>query len=298
MIVYNKYTTGSPQAHYRYYDFERFNNNANFTFIDSPQVLTDIPADFFHNRKIVYLELEEPNRFFVNVNWFNHFEYDKYFSKVFSICPYTTEWYNKIYNSDHTHTFIPIRHQPQNTEKSFDIIYAGHIYEGNIETDVMALKDFNYRVVSNSDHPITTNKSATNEEKLKLISQAKISLTHNLLYPTTDHINFIKTIPRYNENEAFSLLDRGIVPQIKGRTFEAALCKSLILCQRDQFNIIEKYFEPNKEFIYYDKENAKEQIKDILNNYDQYLPVIENAYIKAQNYTTEAFFNKHLKDLK
>ena len=297
MKVYNKHTTGSLQAHYQFYDFDKFHNDANFTFIDSPQIFTDIPKEVF-NDKIVYLELEEPNRFFVNVDWFHHFEYDKYFSKIFSICPYTTAWFKKVHNIDRTHVFIPICHKPQDNTKLYDIMYAGHIYPGDIERDVSVLKDFNYRIVSNTDHALVTNKSASHEEKLQLISQSKISLVHNLLYPTPEQISFIKTTPRWNENEAFSILDNGLVPQIKGRVFEAALGKSLILCQRDPWNVIEKYFEPGKDFIYYDRGREKFQIQEILDNYDDYLPIIENAYNKGLNYTTEAFFNKYLRDLK
>ncbi len=233
-----------------------------------------------------------------NKDWFNHFKFDSKFSKIFSICPYTTSWFKKIYNVDRTHVFIPICHKPQDNIKKYDIIYAGHVYPGNIENDVSVLKDFNYRLVSNTNHPLVTDKSASHEEKLKLISQSKISLIHNLLYPTQEHIDFVKTISNYKYNEAFTLLDSGIVPQIKGRVFESALCKSLILCQKDQWNVIEYFFEPNKEFIYYDKNNAKEQIQEIINNYKDYLPIIENAYIKGLSYTTEAFFNKYLKDLK
>lgn len=296
MQVYNKHTTGSAQAHYRFYDFDKFKNNNDFLFIDSPQVFTDIPKEIF-NQKIVYLELEEPNRFFVNVDWFHHFEYDKFFSKIFSICPFTTKWFKEMHNIERTHVFIPIAHKEQNFNKIYDIMYAGHIYPGDIENDVSIIKDFNYRIVSNTDHLLVTNKSASHEDKLKLISESKISLIHNLLYPTKDHIDFIKTIPFYEKNEAFSLLDKGVVPQIKGRVFESALCKTLMLCQKDPWNVIENYFKPNEDFIYYDKNNAKEQIQDILNNYDNYLPIIENAYKKGLNYTTDSFYEKYLKDL-
>jgi hypothetical protein len=297
MKVYNQKITGSLQAHYRFYDFDRFEHLSNFIFIDSPQVFTDIPKEIFR-QKIVYLELEEPNRFFVNVDWFHHFDFNQFFYKVFSICPYTTKWWNQIYQANHTHTFIPICHQPQNNDKIYDIIYAGHIYPGHIEDDVSVLTNFNYRIVSNTDHHLVTNKSATHTEKLKLISQSKISLIHNLLYPTPEHISFVKTFPNYQDNEAFSLLEKGIVPQIKGRVFESALCKSLILCQKDPWNVIENYFEPNKEFLYYDKNKAKEQIQDIIHHYNDYLPIISNAYIKGLNYTTQSFFDKYLKDIK
>jgi glycosyl transferase family 1 len=296
MRVYNQYTTGVPQVHFRFFDFDRFSHSGDFLFIDSPQIFTDVPKEVF-DQKVVYLELEEPNRFFVDVDWFNHFEFDKRFSKVLSICPYTTKWLNETHSANHTYVFMPICYQPQENEKTYDIIYAGHIYPGEIETDVSVLKDFHYKVVSNTNHPLTTNRSATHEEKLKLISQSKITLVHNLLYPTEEHIRKVRAITNYQDNEAFAMLDRGIVPQIKVRALEAAQCKSLILCQRDPWNVIENYFEPDKEFIYYDKTNAKEQILHILAHYEDYLSVIENAYIKVQNYTTTAFFNQYLKDL-
>lgn len=297
MKVYNNHTTGCPQVHFRFYNFDAFHNNSNFTFIDSPQVFTKIPKEVF-NEKIVYLELEEPNRFFVkDVGWFNHFEFDKYFYKVFSICPFTTKWSNKIHGTNNESVFMPIFFQPYENNKIYDIIYAGHIYPGNIETDVSVLTNFNYRIVSNTESPIITNKSATHEEKFKLISQSKICLVHNLLYPTEEHINAVKAIPQYQENEAFSLLDKGIVPQIKIRALEAALCKSLILCKRDPWNVIENYFEPNEDFIYYDKDNVKDQIQEILANYEKYLPIINNAFNKVQKYTTEAFYKKYLEGL-
>lgn len=297
MKVYNKYPTGALQSHYMFYDFEKYQDQCgDFLFIDSPQVFTEIPKEIFNN-KIVYLELEEPNRHFVNVDWFNHFDYDKYFSKIFSICPYTTKWSNDLYGTNKEHTFIPIKNPKINNDKLYDIVYAGHVFDGDIEKSLFDISKFNYRLVSNTKHKLTTDKSISNDEKLKIISQSKISLIHNLLYPTKEHISFIKTLPNYEKNEAFSLLDRGIVPQIKGRTFEAALCKSLILCQKDPFNVIEKYFEPGKEFIYYEKNKLSETIKEILNNYDDYLSVIDSAYIKALNYTTDAFFFKNLKDL-
>jgi hypothetical protein len=150
-------------------------------------------------------------------------------------------------------------------------------------------------LVSNTNNSLVTHKSVDNKEKLRLITSSKISLVHNLLYPTKEHIDFIKTIPNWEGNEAFSLLDQEIVPQIKGRVFESALCKSLILCKKDQFNVIEHFFEPNKEFIYYEDEK---QIQNILDNYDDYQHIIEAAYNKAQNYTTKAFFNKYLRNLK
>jgi spore maturation protein CgeB len=86
-----------------------------------------------------------------------------------------------------------------------------------------------------------------------------------------------------------------LVPQLKSRVFEAAFSRSLILCKRDPFNVIENFFEPEEEFVYFDEGELKEKLVDILLNYEKYLPIIENAYVKAVNqYTTEEFFNQYL----
>jgi spore maturation protein CgeB len=107
-------------------------------------------------------------------------------------------------------------------------------------------------------------------EKIKLISESKIDVVHSLTGSGT--------------------------PQIKTRPFEAAFCQSLIICKKDKWNIIEKWFEPNKEFLYYENQEELEiLIKDVLENYDKYLPIIENAYHRAiNNYTTEHFVKKYL----
>lgn len=295
MKIYHEHTTGA-QVHFRYYDFDRFENEDDFIFIDAPQIFTEIPNELWNN-KIIYLEQEEPNRFFSDVGWFNDFEFDNRFDRVLSICPYTTDWYHKVDKANHINVFMPIKFQPQQEIKLYDICFAGHIYSGHIENDLLAIKDFNYRIVSNTDHPMTTNKSVSQDQKLQIIAQSKISLVHNLLYPTDEHIKNVKKIDRWQENSAFSRLDEGIVPQIKGRVFEAAMCKSLILCQRDPWNVIERFFEPEKEFIYYEKGRGKEKITKILANYEKYLPVIEAAYQRNLNYTTEKFYHQYLENI-
>ena len=85
-------------------------------------------------------------------------------------------------------------------------------------------------------------------------------------------------------------------PQIKTRPFEAAFCKSLILCKKDQWNIIEEWFEPNTEFLYYEDSNDLYHIiRKALDNYSDYQDIIERAHTKAlNNYTTRHFINKFL----
>ena len=176
--------------------------------------------------------------------------------------------------------------------------------------DMETISQFNYRLVSNSGHDLVTNRGVGYEEKLGLISQSRITLTHNLLYPTVRHVLNVWKYPEWFANKAFSDIPRGAiglvkrllmgpeieVPQLKSRIFEAAFCRSLILCKKDNFNVIEKYFTPGEEFVYYDEGRLVETVNKILANYDAYLPVIDRAYKRAaEQYTTAAFFEKYLK---
>jgi spore maturation protein CgeB len=62
--------------------------------------------------------------------------------------------------------------------------------------------------------------------------------------------------------------------------------------------VIERFFEPNKEFVYFEEGKLQETIDKVLANYDDYQPIIENAYRRAvKEYTTKAFFEKYLKKL-
>ena len=135
----------------------------------------------------------------------------------------------------------------------------------------------------------------TLSDKLKILSQSKISVVHGLWRSLSaeGHMQF----PRASENLAFSHLDEGIGPQVKSRMFEAAFSRCVILCQRDYWNPIELWFEPEKEFMYFDNEkDLDEKINYIINHYDEFDDMRINAYNKAiNNYTTKHFVDRYLK---
>jgi len=239
--------------------------------------------------------------------------YDKEFYKIFTLCPYTSEWLNK---KNQTNKRIPIFF-PFNEEdiplpmvKKYDIIYTGHLVSSKLTEDIRTIAKFNYRFVSNQKHKLVTNHKSSYADKIKLIAESKITLVHNLLYPNLSHIMKIWNYKEWRNNYAFELVPRPtqllrllgdknvVVPQLKSRVFEAAFCKSLILCKHDHFNVIERYFEPEKEFVYYHEYNLESKISDILNNYDDYGQIIERAYKRAiDNYTTERFVDNYLKKI-
>lgn len=259
---------------------------------------------------VVRLEFEEPNKFFISEDFD---AYDADFYRVLTLCPFTAEYFNERQGVERrVPIFFPFNEAfiPSKSEKRYDIIYTGHLHPKPIVRDMKTISRFNYRLVSNSRHELVTDRGVGYEEKLNLISQSRITLTHNLLYPTVRHVLNVWKYPAWEVNKAFSDIPRGVigltkrllsgseieVPQLKSRIFEAAFCHSLILCKRDRFNVIEAYFTPDEEFVYYEEGKLAETVTKILANYDAYLPVIERAYKRAvTQYTTAAFFEKYLK---
>ena len=98
----------------------------------------------------------------------------------------------------------------------------------------------------------------------------------------------------YN-GESFNVFDHfhnGIMPQFKVRTHEIASSKSLMLVKRDPWNLIEDFYIPEEEFIYFDSFDELESIIiHLSNNFDEYTDIIERAYVKSQDYTVEKIFN-------
>lgn len=272
--------------------------------------LSPAELDVVKKMRVVRLEFEEPNKFFIPENFD---AYDGDFHKVLTLCPFTAEYLNERQGVERrVPIFFPFNEAfiPPKSEKRYDIIYTGHLYSKLFIRDMKSISQFNYRLVSNSDHELVTDRGVGYKEKLDLISESKITLAHNILYPIVRHICNVWRYPQWRRNVAFSDFPVGVMgllsrlltgpaieaPQLKSRIFEAAFCRSLILCKKDKFNVIEKYFTPREEFVYYEEGKLVDTLNEILGNYDAYLPVIDKAYNRAvEQYTTAAFFEKFLK---
>jgi hypothetical protein len=270
------------------YGYINLESNKNFDLIN-------------HYKRKVYLNVTMPTEFCgpqeTNV--------DDKFDEVYGICPYTNKWLNKVKGVDkYRTTFYPFNEGdiPKNTEKKYDVIYHGGIHGDRYVKTLDIMRKFNYRFASQthgingltSQHlKYATNTNLTNQEKLNLISECKISICFNTFdIRNSSDINNIKRRVDWNQNEAFKHIDDlMIAPQFKSRCNEAAFSRTLNLVKRDPWNIIEKYYNTD-EFVYFDSfEDLEEKIKNILNNWDNYLVMIEKAYIKSLNYTTEKMYN-------
>jgi hypothetical protein len=299
-------------------------------------------------RKIVYAELEEPNRFFVSDPIFRRDEYEDYFYKILTICPFTAAWLNKQQGAERRiPVFYPIDPElgPSKMEKIYDIIYSGGLHSKEIFEDVKTISRFNYRFVAHNGiltytvlpnfrivrkirhlfpnlkfmeagARYITEKNIPHLEKWKIMAQTKITLLQNTVPCNASGVKNVWRTKGWEDNEAFALFPRPsawrtitnfldrirgktfMAPQLKTRAFEAALCRSLILCRRDPWNLIEHFFESDKEFVYYEPGKLEKKIREILSDFKKYEPIIENAHKKFMaEYTTQRYFEKYLKYL-
>ena len=76
----------------------------------------------------------------------NAFEQFQYFTKVYSICPYTSDWLNKLEgNNRHEAVFYPFGDDaiPQRQEKIYDVCYFGGLHGIDIALAPLVCNQFN-----------------------------------------------------------------------------------------------------------------------------------------------------------
>jgi hypothetical protein len=297
-----KYIKVSPEDGSRFsHDFTEFKNiptKSDFTLIPVGSYGGSDIYDFYD--KMVLFYTEWPNGFAIRNDTS---EYKKIFSlsdkfvKILTDCPFSVEYFNTKYNFNKLErVFFPINPKfiPEETEKTFDVYYTGHYFNSPIKFCFSTLNDkFNLCFVGND---YGKHSGCSYKQKIHLNSKSKISIVHGLLeWPVYDRKNVRDCFP---DHRAFDLVEEyGVVPQIKTRTFEAAMSKSLILNFYDSWNLIESYFEPDEFLYWYDLKDLEEKIHHIVNNYEDYIPTIEKAYNRVTTkYTTQSFFEKYLRN--
>lgn len=283
--------------------FEKFSSNSNLTFLHG--------GGFYHidiqelesllkTKNSAFIELEQPNSFW---SLSNPIYYYRALTRILTVCPYTADWLNRLSNNNKFRGIIfPINeeHKSKNLEKDIDVFYAGNLYCQDHVSMIDIITKFKYAHVNWDKNRESVNyPGITYTEKMDLLDRSKISVCYNLLYPTAGQINRIKNYDQWINNIAFSDIDSGEVPQYKPRVTEAMLKKSLVLIKKDKWNVIEKYYKPNEDFLYFEHTNElKDTINEILRNYDKYKQITENALKKTiENYTTERIYETCLKDM-
>lgn len=272
-----------------YFNFERFEDRAADCYFFLADFYSAFLSGKFDDKPKIALTLEEPNLCLANTP---HDEFGRVSDRILTICPYTADLFN-----NRTFVFFPFNENwiPPDVEKIIDVAYFGSIPLGipwrSYMTNVMSKFNFCFGNYSEGNA-----KKITYPGKIKLLSQSKVAVVHGLCNVSPSNINQYRQFPRAADNRAFSHLEKGLMPQIKSRMFEAAFCKTLILCQKDYWNPIERFFEPEKEFLYFSNETELSRIlSDAIKNFEHYSSIIDSAFEKANNnYTTEHFVNRYL----
>ena len=241
---------------------------------------------------------------------YDAFAKEEKFDEVYSICPYSNKWLNSLgFQREYKDIFYPFHEKiiPEVCEKEYDVIYHGGMHGSEHLECLKTMVKFNYRYCTMTNHinqltmgclPYATDANLNFQEKINLIARTKVSVCYNLVHLNEGHLPAIKTYERWNENEAFSEVGKwNVTPQFKTRMHEAAISRSVNLVLKDRWNIAEDYYVPDKEFIYFDNtQDLENKIIDIVNDWENYQEIVENAYLKARHYTTEKFIERIKKD--
>lgn len=262
MRVINDFSKNYPEDPIRFWDFKEFENKAKECILyiggwPHPHLIKEkasVPKYFFSTEEQTWA-IDGTDQFVPFVD------------QIFTITPPRFTKREK-----RTSVFFPFnkKYIPEVTEKIYSVVYTGfHSNEPHINEIINTVTQIpDYRYTSFSGDPRVTNSNVMFLEKLKIISQTKVSVVHNVVNNS---------------------------PQLKSRAFEAGFSRSLILAMKDDFGLIEDWFTPDVDFIYYEQGKLREKLEDILQNYDSYQHIIENAYNKCINeYTTKKFIEKYI----
>lgn len=233
----------------------------------------------------ILFDLEQPNSFLHPLCNQNTFICEEFFDKIFTINPFFVESRNKVLRKQlYEYVFFPYskRYIKSTFEKSNDLIYTGNKdYFGVCQNLMRHHKNFIWIGMDGNKHNVSY------EEKIHLTNISKISISHSIIdfSDLQDYINSHQNVvPNVN----------GIIEQHKARTIESAFNKSIIVHIKTGQNIIEDFFKEGVDFLYYEEGI----INEILNHYEDYLYLSENAHKKAiENYTTEHFYDRFIKPL-
>jgi len=259
-----------------------------------------------HYKRKIYFNVTMPTEFCS----YHDISLDDKFDQIYTICPYSVKWLNKIKNTD-KYKFIWYPFQPNYTmdqahNKPYDVCYHGGIHGKKYINMLKILSRFNYRYMSMT-HGINsltqqhlsfaTETDLTHQQKIDVVAECKMSVCFNNFSVRAEHndLQKIRSQPEWRYNEAFKASEiLGLCPQIKSRFNEAAACKTLNLVERDPWNVVEYFYEPEKHFVYFDDLNdLQEKIFEISTSWDSYQHIAEEAHTHfLNNYTTEILYNR------
>jgi hypothetical protein len=309
----------APDGNYEYYNWQKFDdNNMNLLYVYSIYKKI-IPEIYYNYKNRIYFNIEEPNGLYHSSQLLCERDGAKpnvdMFTKFHQLCPYSTDWMLNVHKDNRFEwmKFLPvwddIYFPNPNEKKIYDVFYMGSLYgylmqQNEISCGIDVITKYNYIWTSQQIDPADSRRTHIRIpflEKVKLQSQSKIAIEYSTLYEgyPGQFCEHITKLPQWKENEAFSHIKEGIMPQFKPRIYENMMCKTLILQKRNPWNLMEKFgLEEGVHFLYFDSEmyttptglkcnsNLKETIDACLSDWDYCQKIVDNAYEYAMKYCT------------
>ena len=272
-------------------NFEKYEKTARDCYFFMADFYGDLYSGKYDDKEKAVLTLEEPN--FCTAGGDKEILHERA-DNIYTLCPYTAELFD-----NRTFVFFPFSEDwiPPEHEKVIDVSYFGSIgtvpaWKSYIE-NVFTKYNFRFGHYSMGNVPRCSHK-----DKILMYSATKVAVVHGSCQVRAGDADRYYNFPKGRENKAFTQLgpDGGALPQVKSRMFEAAFSRCVILCQRDHWNVIENWFEPEKEFMYFDDEaDLDKKLNHIINHYDEFDDMRQSAYNRAiNNYTTKHFVENYL----
>lgn len=244
---------------------------------------------------------------------FKHIE--RSFDKVLIIHKGIDSWRNKIIGKDlYQYVFFPIPEAIAEAnitydEKNYDVVYAGHLgrMHGWISTKMIpTICNKKYAFISGSRDRRVTHYNVSYKDKMKILQKSKVSIVHNIHWgdlATTACKTLVDSMKK--ESDAFKKCSswynektqtwKTTRPELKTRIFEAAASGCIPLVLKDEFDTVEDFFTPNKDFLYFELSNLDSILDEVINNYKNYMHIAYSAKEKCKLYTDKEFSLRYLR---
>jgi len=272
-----------------YMNFEKYENVARDCYFFMADFCKDLYSGRYNDKEKAVLCLEEPN-FCVGDGELAQLH--EHADVIYTLCPFTASLFD-----NRQEVFFPFSEDyiPPIMDKVIDVCYFGSLPTAVPWDKYLTNVAFKYNWRFGNYNMGNVPKSSY-IQKIAMMASSKVTLVHGMCNINPSTKDRYMSFPRGRENQAFTHIDAGMVPQIKSRMFEAAFSKCLMLCQRDPWNVIERWFTPDQEFIYFDDEaDLSIKMDHILNHYCEFDEIRNNAYNRAMNnYTTKHFVDRFL----
>jgi hypothetical protein len=261
-------------------------------------VMKYIPVVNDSNKKVLFI-IDQPNGFYYLDKFYDL--YNSYFDLILAIDSYSSKYYNNKYKTN-KFQYVPYYIEdnklavPKYEEKNIPVFYTGHnVFTIDLPMVTMICNVVKTHIGQDMFNSMNNYYTYNFYRKMEIMGKTRIAIVHcacqNYKFVTDYDDRFIKDdvinehLPWHKDSPNVYGAD---TPQLKSRIFEAAISKSIMLCYKDKYHIIDDFYEPNKDFLYFETEaELHELINKVSEDYLKYTYLAENAYKKTlQNYTT------------